>query len=266
MLTPIQFEEVKREAYAAGAPRGAERAIVREYLQCEVLAVMSALRHAEDLALIGGTGLRLLYNLDRFSEDLDFDYCGATPTVPVQLITRTVETLSSHGYAVSFRTKRTRADHGGGLVFSDILFSLALSSHRTETLVVKFEYTTPKPTPERTTALLSRFGFVTQVTTEPLSMLCARKIAALFGRKRTQPRDLYDLTWFLSRRILPDVDTLRAWGLPPPPQLTQQLLHFLEKLASRFKEYERDIVPLLLNPAHAQHIHLLPDLVRQVLQ
>jgi len=32
------------------------------------------------------------------------------------------------------------------------------------------------------------------------------------------------------------------------------------------KEYERDLAPLLLDPAHARRIHALPELTAEILQ
>ena len=49
------------------------RNLLTEYLQTQILFAMSLGKFNENLSFLGGTGLRLVYNLDRFSEDLDFD-------------------------------------------------------------------------------------------------------------------------------------------------------------------------------------------------
>ncbi len=47
--------------------------ILKEYVQLLVLDYLSATHHARKMTFIGGTNLRLLKGIDRFSEDLDFD-------------------------------------------------------------------------------------------------------------------------------------------------------------------------------------------------
>lgn len=46
--------------------------LAREYLQLYLLRLMHDAGSTDDLAFVGGTALRLLYRLPRFSEDLDF--------------------------------------------------------------------------------------------------------------------------------------------------------------------------------------------------
>ncbi|MGE4525773.1 MAG: nucleotidyl transferase AbiEii/AbiGii toxin family protein, partial [Sphaerochaeta sp.] len=47
--------------------------MVKEYLQCQILEYLSHTQYMEHLSFIGGTNLRLIKRIDRFSEDLDFD-------------------------------------------------------------------------------------------------------------------------------------------------------------------------------------------------
>lgn len=265
MLTPEQFTDIKEEAYRNGIPHGFEFAILREYLQCEFLSIMAALPGSEKMGFIGGTALRLLYDLDRFSEDLDFDNCGLLPMGPGKLFVRVCEELQRCGYAVEFRPKIKKPEQGGNLVFKDILFRLGLSPHQDETLKIKLEYTTPKIAPATETVLLSRFGFVAQVMTESLPVLCARKLLALVGRKRIQPRDFYDLVWFFSRRIKPDLATLKNLGLPSYAAAQEQVLARYHHATPKIKEYERDLLPLLLRADNVKRIYALPELTKKIL-
>lgn len=47
--------------------------IIKEYIQLMVLDYLSSTPYIRKLAFIGGTNLRLVKSIDRFSEDLDFD-------------------------------------------------------------------------------------------------------------------------------------------------------------------------------------------------
>ena len=47
--------------------------IVKEYIQLMILNYLSTSKFVKQIAFIGGTNLRLVKGIDRFSEDLDFD-------------------------------------------------------------------------------------------------------------------------------------------------------------------------------------------------
>ena len=50
-----------------------EKLMLKEYLQLLILDFLSTSKYAKNLTFIGGTNLRLIKGIDRFSEDLDFD-------------------------------------------------------------------------------------------------------------------------------------------------------------------------------------------------
>lgn len=47
--------------------------IIKEYIQLMILNFLATSKFAKKIAFIGGTNLRLVKGIDRFSEDLDFD-------------------------------------------------------------------------------------------------------------------------------------------------------------------------------------------------
>ncbi len=265
MLNTTQFSVILDEAYRSGIPHGHERAILREYIQCELLAMLYELPESGNLAFIGGTSLRLLNDLDRFSEDLDFDIFASSENVISIPFARLQAGLQRRGYAVTFKKKRGEGDRGGIFTFTDILFALGLSRHKDETLKIKIEYTTQPKNNRAYVRTLNRFGFAEQIITLPLDILCARKIHALFGRKRLQPRDLYDLGWFFSRRIVPDEHTLGEVGIHSKKELLKRILALYKTHRSDIASYQRDIIPFLLDPKNVKLIHLLPSLAENVL-
>ena len=52
---------------------GFDKHILKEYLQLMILDYLSSTPTIQKMAFIGGTNLRLVKGIDRFSEDLDFD-------------------------------------------------------------------------------------------------------------------------------------------------------------------------------------------------
>src|SRR3989338_2317080 len=68
------FDHILDFAGSYGLPLAKKRAILREYLQVKILDMIFKEKISQNLYFVGGTSLRLLRGLDRFSEDLDFDY------------------------------------------------------------------------------------------------------------------------------------------------------------------------------------------------
>ena len=50
-----------------------QKHMLKEYLQLMILDYLSGTPYIRKIAFIGGTNLRLVKGIDRFSEDLDFD-------------------------------------------------------------------------------------------------------------------------------------------------------------------------------------------------
>jgi len=67
------FNQIKQFAKEYGLPAVKKKAIIREYLQVKILDLIYQNPISLNIYFVGGTSLRLLRNLDRFSEDLDFD-------------------------------------------------------------------------------------------------------------------------------------------------------------------------------------------------
>ncbi|MBI4272395.1 nucleotidyl transferase AbiEii/AbiGii toxin family protein [Candidatus Uhrbacteria bacterium] len=264
MVTSTQFSVILDEAYRSGIPHGHERAILREYIQCELLTMLYELPQSNHLAFIGGTSLRLLHDLDRFSEDLDFDAFASRGDESIPFAHLEVG-LRRRGYSTVFKKKRGDSDRGGTFTFTNILFNLGLSRHKDETLKIKIEYTKQPKNKRTDIRTLNRFGFAEQIITLPLDILCARKVHALFGRMRLQPRDLYDLGWFFSRRIVPDEHTLRMVDIHSQNELLSRILALYKTHHSNIANYERDILPFLVDPKNVKLIRLLPSLAQSVL-
>ena len=69
--------------YHCGSLEDQERAL-REIIQELVLLGLWRAKFFEHAAFYGGTALRVLYGLDRFSEDLDFSLLKADPTITLE--------------------------------------------------------------------------------------------------------------------------------------------------------------------------------------
>src|SRR3990167_8627034 len=73
------FDRILEFAKQYALPTSKKRAVVREYLQVKILDMIYQEKTSLHLHFVGGTSLRLLRGLDRFSEDLDFDLAEISP-------------------------------------------------------------------------------------------------------------------------------------------------------------------------------------------
>ena len=82
--------------------------VIREYLQAYVLKILYAQGFFRSTAFIGGTALRFLYDLPRYSEDLDFSLTKKTPYRFSQIIKKIKEELEAAGYRVQARADENK--------------------------------------------------------------------------------------------------------------------------------------------------------------
>ena len=119
------------------------RSTAREYLQARILLALQDHGAFTDWAFLGGTALRFLYRLPRYSEDLDFSL--ATPGADARferLMHAVRNDLAAEAYAVEV-TLRTRAAVAIGMVrFRGLLHEAGLSPHAAEVLRIRVDLDT----------------------------------------------------------------------------------------------------------------------------
>jgi predicted nucleotidyltransferase component of viral defense system len=85
------------------------RNITREYLQARILGVLQRTGAMMPLAFQGGTSLRFLYSIPRYSEDLDFALERETATYDLRAYLRAIRAeLSAKGYEVELKVNEKR--------------------------------------------------------------------------------------------------------------------------------------------------------------
>ncbi len=136
--------------YLAQQVRGgdpvAARHIVREILQAKALACLQRTGAMIPLAFHGGTSLRFLYSIDRFSEDLHFALERPDRGYDFRVYLRAVRAdFEREGYNVTVKANDRKVVHSAFLRFRGLLHELGLSPHRTETLAIKVEVDTRPP-------------------------------------------------------------------------------------------------------------------------
>ena len=197
------LEGVERSANAVN--------VLREYLQGRVLRALEQQGAMSSLAFLGGTCLRFVFNIERYSQDLDFTLEHNADTYDFE---RYLKALGKHlgreGYAVEFaQVSRKTNVHKAFLRFADVLYESGLSAHPAQKLSVRLEIDVRPP--EGAGTAVSRASQLVFPDSLPLhlqhhdrSSLFAGKVAAVLQRPYTKGRDLYDLHWYLRNPNWPE--------------------------------------------------------------
>ena len=183
------------------APQGQRRNVLREYVQAHVLYSLQSARAFERIAFVGGTALRFLYGLHRYSEDLDFSLEHAEGYSFGRLLDGVESDLANAGFDVTIHPHEGEPVNSAFVRLPGLLYEAGLSPHRTEKLSVKIEIDTRPPAGATTTATLINRHFLVALLHYDIPSLMAGKLHALLARPYTKGRDIYDLLWYLS---LPD--------------------------------------------------------------
>lgn len=184
--------------------------LVREYLQARILESLQRLGAFQNWAFLGGTALRFLYQLPRFSEDLDFSLCKKIPAEKTRqdsfetFMNGVIRTFKAETYQISLRSRSANTVQSAFVGFPGLLFELGLSPHREQNLSIKIELdTNPPEGPKFQTSLVRRHVFLNLLHYDRASLLSG-KLHAILHRPHLKGRDLYDLLWYLSDPTWPE--------------------------------------------------------------
>lgn len=84
---------------------------MRETIQEIALVGLWRAKFFEKAAFYGGTALRILYGLDRYSEDLDFSLLSTSPDFSLDRYNDAItKELESYGFTVEVETKQKAVD------------------------------------------------------------------------------------------------------------------------------------------------------------
>ncbi len=177
----------------------AARNIMREYLQARILGSLHGAGAMSTLAFQGGTALRFLYLIPRYSEDLDFALERHAQNYDFRRYLREVQSeLTREGYQVSIKVNDSKVVHSAFIQFTGLLFELGQSPQRNENLSVKIEVDTRPPAGAVLATTVIRRYVTLHIQHHDPATLLAGKLHAVLQRPYPKGRDLYDLLWYLS--------------------------------------------------------------------
>ena len=180
------------------------RCIIREYLQARLLQSLQDRGTFNTWVFQGGTALRFLYGMPRFSEDLDFalvepgmeDYFR-------EVLANAKKVFLAEDYDIGIKVNDTKTVKSAFLHFKGLLFELGFSAHESEALSIKVEVDTNPPLGAGISSTIVRRHVTLNLRHHDKASLFAGKLHAVLTRRYIKGRDVYDLIWYLSDRTWP---------------------------------------------------------------
>ena len=239
-----------------------DRYMLKEYLQLLILDHLAATPYVTKLSFIGGTNLRLIQGIDRFSEDMDFDCKDLSEEEFVAMTDSVIQYLRQNNIVVETRDKENPklTAFRRNLYFPEMLFNLGLTGHKEERLLLKIEAQNQGVAYQPVVAHINRMGFFFGIQVPPSDVLCAMKFAAILARAKG--RDFYDAIFLLSK-TKPNLDFLAARaGIASLEALKTAVSDKLKTVD--LSQKKRDFSHLLFNEANAERILLFAEILNEM--
>ena len=184
---------------------------MREYLQALVLRSLHECEAFRPLAFVGGTALRFLYGLPRFSEGMDFTLVSAEGYAGKEWIAKVKRDLALAGFEPQVTWNERNVVHVGWVRLPKILRDAGLSALPAEKLAIKLEIDTRPPVGARCERRVVTRHVTFLLQHYDLPSLLAGQLHAAITRKVAKGRDWYDLMWYLSQHppVVPNLPLLQ---------------------------------------------------------
>ncbi len=196
------------------------RSILKEHLQNYILDFIYESPKHKELIFYGGTCLRKIYELDRMSEDLDFE---ANLKYDTENLAKELEEYFLKKQKFSdVKVKLQNIGNVNRITLKfPILNTLGLSENKNENLHLKLElHLTKNINYPVEISPLSVSKFTIFVKHYDLNTLMAGKMIACIDRAflkgntgiSIKGRDYYDLIWYMQKNINPNLDKIREYN------------------------------------------------------
>lgn len=229
--------------------------VLREYVQAMVLFSLHQSEAFANISFVGGTALRFLFRLPRFSEDLDFSLEMKPGYLPEKWLQKIKRDLSLMGFEADITWNDERTVHTGWLKIAGLLKEAGVAPLASQKLSIKLEIDSRPPKGARTEVEVVQIHRMMALRHHTLPCLMAGKIRAILTRPYAKGRDWYDLLWYLSRipPTHPDLKFLQASLGHGATEKIPDAVRWRELLAERLgkidtKALRKDVSPFLERP------------------
>ena len=200
--------------YAPANPVEQEN-VLQELMQHYVLSSLSRAGLFAEAMFHGGTCLRIVFAMNRFSEDLDFLLKRPNPDFRWQGYLESVrrdcaqegisfEVQDKSQSATAVQKAFLKTDSIGKILALDLPFE----RYQPRKVRIKLEIDINPPAGSTFTTSYITFPVTAPLTTQSLESGFALKLHALLCRSYIKGRDWYDFVWYVARKIRPDLDLL----------------------------------------------------------
>lgn len=242
------------------------RCLIREYLQARILGFLQSGLAFQRWAFLGGTALRFLFHLPRFSEDLDFSLVSGPYSHDEfrHILERTKHGFENEDYRARVKTGKEKTVFTAFFFFPGLVWELGCSPHKEETLTIKIELDTNPPAGAVIiTTLMRKYELLNLMHYDRASLL-AGKLHAVLARPWTKGRDLFDLVWYLSDPDWPEpnIPLLQAallqthWRGTLPEAQTWREIMIARLRKVDFGRARRDVRPFLERTGEEKYLSL----------
>lgn len=241
---------------------------LKEIMQEIALLGLWRAKFFEHALFYGGTALRILHKLPRFSEDLDFSLLKSDDQFDfTEYFSAISSELESFGFTVEVEKKNknviSQVDSAFikdstkiHLIKISAPYEISSRTQGNQMLKIKVELDTRPPGKHGIEVIDVLRPVVHQVKTMPLPDLFAGKLHAVLAREwknRPKGRDFYDYLWYLGKSVTPNLEHLEARLIQSAHWDAEEKLtpeKFRKKLQDRFEKLDieqarNDVRPFL---------------------
>ncbi len=249
------------EKYYPASEQAFKKSLLREYLQYKILEIIFNSKIGQSLAFLGGTNLRIVYNNNRFSEDLDFDNFGISEDDFTLLASEVKRGLELQGYEVEIKNI-FKGVYRSYIRMPKVLFNNNIASLQEEKILIQLDTTPHDFKYVRDKKIINKFDVFTQIYTTPLDILLSQKFYAALNRPRTKGRDFFDIV-FLLPQTKPNFKYLEMkLGINNWQELKKQLISYTTDLD--FDELAKDIRPFLIDPNDIKKVQMFIPYIKSL--
>jgi len=214
--------------------------MLKEYIQLLILDYLSTTAYIKKIVFIGGTNLRLIKKIDRFSEDLDFDCKNLSKSQFLEMAKSILKFLQRSGFEVQMKVDDNEklSAFRCNIFFPEFLYNLGLSAHQEERFLIKIESQDQEVSYKPGLVNIMGCGLFFPFPVPSDGVLCAMKIAAMLSRQKG--RDFYDVIFLLSQ-AKPDFKFLsEKCNIKNLDELKESVYTMLEKvdLAKKVQDFK----------------------------
>jgi predicted nucleotidyltransferase component of viral defense system len=256
----LTYEGLLEEATREGMPTSKVRGIIREYVQVLMLKYLYRSEWRTNFFFTGGTSLRLLYGLKRFSEDVDFNARGLRRADFEHAAVSISRELRREGISCDLEFSHRDPLLMAEFIFRGIQERYGVSDRRGE-IIIKLEAYTPDYALEIEAGVVNSFGEVFLVNSMSRGSVFADKLDTL--RKKKRGRHVYDVIFMLTRKFPINRELLRLNGIEEEPK--EAIIGIINGISdSQLEKLSEEVAPFLFDETESRLIREAKLVVRNL--